>query len=349
MTGNINRVGEGSYAIAGDYLVALQEFAAEKGVTPQALLEGTGIPISALIKPHLRVGYESMDKAVHNLMTAVNDPLLSIEYGKKLTISKHGVLGYAAQSSQTLKDAAKLMIQFLNTRSGGGEELEIVENDESVILRFHSKHKNLNDQVATFHMICTFVSIETIARWLVGKAAEDIPTKINIAYSGDLEIPDGLLSPGLSINFDCMFNELSCPVQYFNEPLLYSNPTLEKAAQEECEAELAKLRLDSDIASLVRLEIRESSGRLPGIDQIAERLSMSSRTLKRRLQEAGTTYQKIKDDEQCRKAMSLLESTQDTIERIAEQLGYSDASNFTKAFKTWADLSPNEFRNKLAQ
>lgn len=340
-------VGEGEYAVAGDYLAALQEFAAEKGITPQVLLRDTGIALSALIKPNIRVGHISMTHAVKNLITAIPDPLLAIEYGKRLTISKHGVLGFAAQSSPTLRGAASLLIQFVNTRSGGGEELELIEKNNMACLRIRHESEYTDHAVARFHLLSLFVCLESIGRWLVGKSHEFVETEIGLSFPCIAEIPPEILSPGLTIKFDQLFNELRCPLGYLDQPLIYANAALEAAAQQECEAELVKLRLNSDISSVVRMEIRNEMGRLPSIELIAERLHMSSRTLKRRLQDAGTTYQKIKDDERCRKAMYLLESTGDNLEKIAEQLGYSDASNFTKAFKNWADLSPNEFRVKV--
>jgi AraC-like DNA-binding protein len=46
-------------------------------------------------------------------------------------------------------------------------------------------------------------------------------------------------------------------------------------------------------------------------------------------------------------ARELLEDTEATMSEIAEQLGYSDQGNFTRAFHRWASVSPTEFRARL--
>ena len=113
------------------------------------------------------------------------------------------------------------------------------------------------------------------------------------------------------------------------------------------EAELVRLNVRNDVAAMVRLQIQGWEGRLPTLDQVAERLHMSTRTLKRRLQEADTSYQQIKDSARFRRAIPQLEASDDSLEVIAKSLGFSDASNFSKAFKNWAEMTPSEFRQRL--
>jgi AraC-like DNA-binding protein len=47
-------------------------------------------------------------------------------------------------------------------------------------------------------------------------------------------------------------------------------------------------------------------------------------------------------------AMMLLNQKELSIEKIAETLGYQDPSNFTRAFKRWAHVSPSLYRKQNA-
>ena len=71
---------------------------------------------------------------------------------------------------------------------------------------------------------------------------------------------------------------------------------------------------------------------------------MSSRTLKRRLQQVGLGYQQLLDEARKRDAIKLIQNTHLTIEQIAQHLGYTDAANFTRAFKKWTGDTPSRYR-----
>ncbi|MGI9294652.1 MAG: helix-turn-helix domain-containing protein, partial [Pseudomonadales bacterium] len=68
--------------------------------------------------------------------------------------------------------------------------------------------------------------------------------------------------------------------------------------------------------------------------------------LHRRLREESTSYQKIKDC--CRRdaAIASLRSGSSNGASLAEQLGFSDASTFYRAFKKWTGMTPQEFKSK---
>ncbi|OUS25206.1 hypothetical protein A9Q99_21640 [Gammaproteobacteria bacterium 45_16_T64] len=344
MSENFETIGDGDFAISGDYLIALNEYASEYGMTPQQVLKDTAIPLNALIKPNIRIRHRSMDQLVRNIITGLSDPLLPIRYGKRLTISRHGVLGFAAQSSRTLLEASTLLIDFIQTRSGGGERIHFEILNDQALLSFHAEDTSIGSDVALFHVLSVFTSIENIGRLLTGTTHTHVDTEIRVSFDKPCDIPKEILSPGLVLKFNQKSNQLCCPMSYLKTPLASANPALFDEAKKECESELSYLNLTSDITTQVRSIFRGHQGKSPTIDLVAEQMNVSTRTLKRKLHDAGTTYQKIKDSERFTHAIRLLEHTQETMERIAETLGYSDASNFTKAFKNWAEMSPNEYR-----
>jgi AraC-like DNA-binding protein len=73
---------------------------------------------------------------------------------------------------------------------------------------------------------------------------------------------------------------------------------------------------------------------------------MSAATLNRKLKAEQRSFQQIKDDLRYNKAQRLLRDTTLSVDQIADQLGYSDASNFAKAFKGWSGSSPSQFRQQ---
>ena len=85
-------------------------------------------------------------------------------------------------------------------------------------------------------------------------------------------------------------------------------------------------------------------GGVPTIGNMAQALSMSERSLKRKLAEEGTTYSKIVEDVRMNTAKRLLETTDSSTQEIAYILGYSGANNFIRAFQRTAGCAPGAWR-----
>lgn len=76
---------------------------------------------------------------------------------------------------------------------------------------------------------------------------------------------------------------------------------------------------------------------------LARQLGMSERTLKRRLAEQNTSYTELLDAARRKRSLELLGSNA-SVEEVSTRLGYSDAANFTRAFRRWTGQSPRALR-----
>lgn len=83
---------------------------------------------------------------------------------------------------------------------------------------------------------------------------------------------------------------------------------------------------------------------LPSFEELTGLLNMSARTLRRRLESEGTSYQRIKDKARRDRAISLLRHPGLPVCDVAEALGFSDPSAFHRSFKKWTGQSPGAFR-----
>jgi AraC-like DNA-binding protein len=81
----------------------------------------------------------------------------------------------------------------------------------------------------------------------------------------------------------------------------------------------------------------------PTIERVAPRLGMSIRTLQRRLQNWGHSFEGIVDETRRDVATARLTAGDTSITETAFLLGYSDLSHFTRAFRRWTGTTPREF------
>lgn len=87
-------------------------------------------------------------------------------------------------------------------------------------------------------------------------------------------------------------------------------------------------------------------GGAPSIDKVAESLSLSVRTLKRRLAEEDETYSGLLERVRIRSAITLLRDPTKTVKEIAYILGYSGPNNFIRAFRRVTGYTPRAYRTR---
>jgi AraC-like DNA-binding protein len=81
----------------------------------------------------------------------------------------------------------------------------------------------------------------------------------------------------------------------------------------------------------------------------AEAAGMSARSFQRRLAETGASFGQIVDAARFEAARSMLADPAVKVIEVSAQLGYNDSANFTRAFRRWTGLPPQEFRRLTAR
>jgi AraC-like DNA-binding protein len=99
----------------------------------------------------------------------------------------------------------------------------------------------------------------------------------------------------------------------------------------------------SGVASVVELALYDG---YPRINWVAAKLGVSRRSFQRLLEANGNNFNHIVAEVIFSRAKTLLTRETASITEIALELGYRDAAHFTRAFKRWAGVSPNGFRNR---
>lgn len=101
---------------------------------------------------------------------------------------------------------------------------------------------------------------------------------------------------------------------------------------------------DRSMAKMVRYVLEENDGKLIKLDDMARAFCISSRTFSRRLKHEGTSYRIILEAVRSEFAKKVLIENDVRISEVSLMLGYSDPSNFIKAFKGWEGCSPKKYR-----
>ncbi|MDF1780941.1 MAG: AraC family transcriptional regulator ligand-binding domain-containing protein [Alcanivoracaceae bacterium] len=328
------------YSVSAEYGPLLINLVEKYGISEKTFLGGLQhVDTVDWRNPSARLPLHVFEQAVHRALELTKAPWLGWEFGASLNLSSHGFLGYAAMSSETLRDSLELAVKFLQTR-GTVLELQLFVEGETAVIQV-DELVALND-VAPFMIESFFSSLHFMGSHLMGETYLD--GELRFAYPEPKYFEK--MRPIIPVNvlFDCAYHQMRFPAHRLDQKLLFADPRLTRMAADQCEQELASIKSPPKLLGQVRRIILGEAGRFPSVEETASELHMSSRTLKRKLQQLGTSYQRIMDDLRKGLAVEYLTQTQRTVDEIAIQLGYSDASNFARAFRRWTKKSPSDYR-----
>ena len=101
---------------------------------------------------------------------------------------------------------------------------------------------------------------------------------------------------------------------------------------------------DANVA-VALLFIRDQASRPLAVDKVASSASLSRRELERRFRrQLGTSPYKEIQRARIQRVKNLLIHTDDTLENISEQLGFTETSNMATLFKNITGMSPGKYR-----
>lgn len=332
---------------SGDYLAVVRDFALSKGISPAQLLADSQIEWKDLIHPPELVNNLIVNRVGINLYRYLDNPIAdAAEFGLRMTAASHGALGLAVQYADNLNEGYAILRHFYNTRINS-QDVQIEESTRHMRVYLVNKYVNagLEPEVQNFFDLATLVSIATNTF----HALDDSSLNGSLVLHINAPEPDNF--PSLSLQgVQTLFGqdalELRIPLDWKYTPLRAANPEVVKAALETCEQELQRLAPDDWLEQVKQYLLRRIDD-MPSLNELSAQFYMSPATFKRRLASYDTHYQALKNSLRLARACELWQHSDESMESIAEQLGFSDASNFTKAFKTWTGQTPKHYMSGL--
>jgi len=130
-------------------------------------------------------------------------------------------------------------------------------------------------------------------------------------------------------------------------PFVTRNAELLAMLAPQFEEELKQEQGEQNFVARVRGAIQEKlTGKRPTIEDIADVLHVSSRTLQRRLQDEGSSFQRVLDQARHELARHYLNNSFLELNEAAYLLGFEDGNSFVRAFRTWEGVPPARWREQ---
>jgi AraC-like DNA-binding protein len=340
-------VAEWNFPRGAASVLLMTRFAEEHGVSAADVLRGSAISAEAAADPETQLDAHQELAVVRNLVRHLGDlPALGLQVGCRYRLSTFGIFGFACLSCPTLRDVITFALRYwdLSFAFGipavqiTGDQVRIELQDDGVpqdVRQFVVER----DLAAMFTVMRELLPVPIRLQWQEFRFAEPPPDAMD-AYVDVFGVRPRFGAPANTGGFDGSL---------LDHPLPQANPLTVAQCEATCRELVARKRARTGLSNEVRARLIRLDGVDVGMDAIARELHLSTRTLRRRLGEAGTSYRELLDEVREALAEELLATGALSVSDVAIRLGYAEATSFIYAFRRWKGETPAVYAQKLRQ
>jgi AraC-like DNA-binding protein len=324
------------FRFSGSTLQRLEEL----GVRAPAVLRRAGLPQAFIHQARALLNTEELFALWRAVGEVSTDPSIGLLLGSETKTERFHPIGLAALSSENFGSAIDQMARYKQLTCP--EEILQEKNDEEWSLQFRWL---LADEVEPPVLIeCCFAWVLSTAR--VGTGTRISPVRVEFVQ------PRAHVKT-IERHFGCPVvcgtprNAIIFRATDANRPFVTRNAELLGILAPQFDEELKEENGDENFIERVRIAIQQRlTGRRPTIEDIADALHISSRTLQRRLQDDGSSFQRVLEEARHQLARHYLNNSVLELNEAAYLLGYEDGNSFVRAFRTWEGVPPARWREQ---
>ena len=313
---------------------------AELGLSPSAVLRRAGLPPSFLDQPRVLLKTEELFALWRAIGEVSDNPAIGLLLGTETKTERFHPVSLAALSTESFGQAVKQMARYKQLTSP--EEIRQQMNEEEWSIHFHWL---LADQVEPMALIeCAFAWVLSVARHGTGTRLSPLRMEFVQPRPHIKAIERHF---GCPVVCGAPHNAIVFRAADAQRPFVTRNAELLAMLAPQFEEELKRENGDESFVDRVRLAIQQKlTGQRPTIEDIADALHISSRTIQRRLQKEGSSFQRLLEEARHQLARQYLNNSVLELNEAAYLLAYNDANSFVRAFHTWEGVPPARWREE---
>lgn len=313
----------------------------DRGHSPERLCQGLGIRYEDLLSHQLLLSHRQVRALILRAQQVLNEPALGLVAGARETPVSWGVAGLAMLTCETMGEAMGYVLAHQN-EAGTMVQLRVTEHGNE--MRLHLVSHRFDWEIENYLIDETLAGAVAVARYLLGPSFR--PLRIDLAQSAPPHHAQYRRYFGCPVRFGAGHNLMVFESHWLGARL----PGYDRIASQVLRRQLDGLLQTEpgrhQLIETVSNHIRYAS--VQGADQqaVASMVNVSSRSLRRQLEQQGTSYRHLRDSTRYQAACELLDNSALSLAAIAEQLGYADARSFRRAFKRWSGMLPSAYRQR---
>jgi AraC-like DNA-binding protein len=305
-----------------------------------SLFKKAGLEPEDATNPQARYPYAAVRRLWELSIEESGDPCFVLIAARQWHPSNFHALGYAWLASRSLKEALERLIRYFRVVTSDPEELTLVARDDSYEFVIDATSVVYRALDVEYDLMLSLIL--DACRLSLGE--EFRPRRVRLQRPQPPCADRYSSFFGTSVEFDAPAYSMVFDKAQLDRLLPTGNAEIARANDQVLMSYLAQLNR-SDIVMRVKTTLieRMPSGQVSKED-VAEALNLSLRTLQRKLHEEDTSFKQLLDETRRELADQYIRNPMVSIGEITYLLGFSEPSNFSRAFKRWNGTAPAEYR-----
>jgi len=332
-----------SVTVAPAFIKAMLEGAVSKGYNAEEILEAQGIPVQTLYNERLRVSSEDFARLSQSLTVLLRDETMGL-LAEPQKMGTFKLLARASIGSRTLAESLRQWKDGINLLAGSISGYTQFTDD----IGTYAIDAQLASSTTTSYIIeSSLCALHRTHCWLAGDFIPIQQVQLRTpmpSYASEYRY----MFFGAPVLFDQTRNAISFPRESLLLEPQRNMDDLDELLRRPQESILTQARHSTSVSIKLR-EWMERSFRQgannPQLPLAAIHFGTTPQTLRRRLKTEGYSFQQLKEDTRRDLAFHLITNKHLKIEAVAFELGFTEASNFIRAFKGWTGMTPLAYRN----
>lgn len=313
----------------------------QQGFSDEQIFTGTSIQAKDFTADNSFLSYDVIQQLIGRAMLLTEKPWLGVEQTTFGEAFAHGIVGFGAMAAVNLDAALRFASRFLCLRERViGFDVQQSDINSEVELVFVENIK-LGPQ-REFLQGTLVVNLLRLLESLAGHRLENVTARFPFPKPEWGEKYHQFLN--VAVEFDAPQWVIAMPSSTLLIPCIAADQNSFQSAERECERLLLSSMGGQDFVHQVKAFLLNYKNDYPSQNETAEHFCISTRTLMRRLKSSGTSFQQLLDETRKEVAEWYLVNTTESVEGISLQLGYADASNFSRTFRRWYGETPGSYR-----
>lgn len=323
----------------------LTEVLTAEGININPFLARENLDRSTAFSPAHKHHFSQYCRVVEDILKESNVDGLGLKTGVKTELTDYGVLGYALLSSSSLRETSDHGIKYRLLTTNLIDMSMHIHNGIAINSfwetqpLFWPQHYLIEESLAASWKV---------TQTLLPELQSENPIRVRLAYAKPTyaHLYEEIFQCPISFNEST--NEICYPESWLDMKLNTADEVAAAVCAQQCDLINDQLaNQGSTVERVRRILLSSPMQTVLRLENMAEKIHLSPRTLRQRLYDAGTNYKEIVNGVRIRLAIEYLESTNFSIQEIAYLVGYDHGPNFFRAFKKVLGITPSEYRDNL--
>ena len=331
------------FTLSGRIVQGLLEAVETVGVPRTRLLRAAQLQPEQLEHADFRVPCSEVYRLCELAIDLTGDPALGLHWAEKCSGDIFGPITHMLAHSATLRQAFESLSQFRRLLTDQAS-YELIESDDSVTIRcVPPPNPSPRAQRFTAEMLLT-----SLLKLIRSFSLHARPSRVSFAYPAPSYREEYARVFEGAERFDQPFSGLVFDRALMNAVAPHKDDDVHRALRSIVEQRVLQLTHRVPFAVRVRdFLVQQAPTARAEMATVARSLGLSVRSLRRRMDAEGKTFNAVANDAQAIVAKNLLRNTERTIQEVAYELGFADTSSFHRAFKRWTNTTPLAYRAQI--